>query len=397
MEEEIYEAPRLPIESYRQKLYKALSWIYEHYKNQGFMNALSHYRGDQEREMAFFLKKKLLVFQIIDEPTLLRGLNLDGLAINQQTPEGSFIIALQKILFEMDESVLAIILRQKLDEVLLISGGSSPLEAQRLAIQAQKIQDRDKIEQALKRQLIIHKPSVKEALPRKEKLVPRKEIIPSPEKKVVIKPTPIKMQRRGSRRKQGRPSSNPGKEKLKALIIKRQAKISEIADDLKVSNATISRWINEDSELKQLAKDQKRIRKGRSKRKYKQHPDRENLIALIKKHKGNLSAVARDPSLRITNRTLYSWIEEEKDLESLVEEQKKKQSRAGGARERKYHHPGKEILKQLIEEHNARLFDMAKDPRVNASQPTLSIWINQDPELRRLAHEQREFRRKKKG
>ena len=55
-------------------------------------------------------------------------------------------------------------------------------------------------------------------------------------------------------------------ERLEELIKKHQARISEIAKDLNVSDPTISRWINEDSGLKKLTEDQRRVRAEESKK-----------------------------------------------------------------------------------------------------------------------------------
>jgi len=278
-----------------------------------------HYQPNPGEEIVYILpyrfRPKLIIFQVIDSLDPLKERGIDALIMRRRTKKRHFILALQKILFDMDSAILPILLQQELDEIVLNLGGISSKD--RSIIQSQQERARGIVQGALRKHLD-------------------------------LKPY-TKRQRSGGRRKKSPPPSNPGKEILRALIINYKGDLKEMAEGPSINTdvAILRSWIKE-----------------------------EGLEGFVKEQ-------------------TQSWIREE-DLESLVGGQKKKQPRGGGRKEKKYHHPGKEILKQLIEEYNAKLSDMAKDPRVNASQPTLSVWINKDAELRRLAREQRWKRKSQK-
>ncbi|KPJ71710.1 hypothetical protein AMJ50_01080 [Parcubacteria bacterium DG_74_3] len=143
-------APRFPIDPYKQRLFRAIAQIYQRYENLGLEIAPGQYRVNQEKEAFCLLEDKIVLFQIIDEPELLKELNPDALATAQQTAEGKFVIILQKILFEMNSAILPIVLQQELDEIVLGLGGTSLRDC---SIRDQQEQDRKIIQTALKRQL----------------------------------------------------------------------------------------------------------------------------------------------------------------------------------------------------------------------------------------------------
>jgi len=78
-------------------------------------------------------------------------------------------------------------------------------------------------------------------------------------------------------------------------------------------------------------------------------------------------------------------------LPSIVKKPKKP-IKAKKKRESK--HPGKERLKELIEQHQAKVDKIAKDLKTAGS--NISRWICQDPELKKLAEEKRKERIKRK-
>ncbi len=203
LEEEVYEVPRLPIKPYRRKLGMAIAQIRERYEGLdlgGLKVASDRSPVDRKTELGYSLEGRLVIFQVLDEPELLKESGPDALATNKLTVEGKIIISFQEILLGMGSDILAIVLQQQLDEVLLISEGNSPLEAQRLAIQVQEIQDRERVEQALKTRLVVLEPIVKELPSKKEELVP-KRVIPPPEKKVIDRAVSSRVERvKGPRR-----------------------------------------------------------------------------------------------------------------------------------------------------------------------------------------------------
>ena len=142
MEQEVDKVPRLLISAYRTELVRAIAQIHERYEELGQKNASRRNLVNRKIELGYFLAGKLVVFQIVGKPELLKELNLNTLATHKLTVKGKTIISLQEILFWMDSDILAIVLQQQLDEVLLILEGNSPLEAYSLAIKAHNVQDR---------------------------------------------------------------------------------------------------------------------------------------------------------------------------------------------------------------------------------------------------------------
>jgi len=360
---------------------------------------------DRKTELGYLLEGQLVIFQVIDEPELLKELGLDTLATNKLTVEGKTIISLQKILFEMDPSVLPIVLQQQLDETLFISEGKSASEAHDLANE-ENASALEKVQQALKRQFVVLKATVKEPL--------------------LVRKRP----REPTRAKRKRESKHPGKKKLKELIREYQARLSKIAKDLNVSKTTVSRWIGQDSELKKLAEDERKARakKVKIKKPKVKKPKRpkvpeiktlDELKALltsgviklitwgdlpIELHKALVQELAREcekkPSkllerdyrehrLSILNQKtlrgfLSYWYKKnktDKPVTSFI----LKELGLKGRREERY-----ERLEELIKKHQARISEIAKG--LNVSKTTVSRWINEDSELKKLAEDQRRVR-----
>ena len=213
--------------------------------------------------------------------------------------------------------------------------------------------------------------------------------VPRPPEKKVIDKVVLSVKERPKRPIKTnikREPKHPGKNKLKELIIEHQANISKIANDLRVNNSTISRWINEDPKLKQLAQKQRRARVEEK---------RESFKALIIEHQANSYKIAKD--LRVSNRTISRWINKDPKLKQLAQEQRKARvsEKQRKAREKEKQRTARaeerhERLKALIIEHQGKMSKVADDLRVSNS--TISRWINKDPKLKQLAQEQRKAR-----
>ncbi|MBU4311182.1 MAG: type II toxin-antitoxin system RelE/ParE family toxin, partial [Candidatus Omnitrophica bacterium] len=149
----------------------------------------------------------------------------------------------------------------------------------------------------------------------------------------------------------------PSRDKLKELIIKHKGNTSKIASELGGLKRTISYWINKDPELKELA--------GSLRSK---HPGRDKLKELIITYKGNTYKIA--PELGGKQPTISYWINKDPELKEL-------------ARSLRTKHPGRDRLKELIITYKGNTSKIATE--LGGKQPTVSYWINKDPELKELA------------
>ena len=373
MEEEVYEVPRLPIKPYEMKLDRAIAQIHERYEDLGLKIASDLDPVDRKTELGYSIEGRLVIFQVIDEPELLKELGPNALATNKPTVDRKIIIGLQEILFRMDPDILAIVLQQQLDEVLFILEGMSREKAYDEASKLISSEDRTRIKEAFKIQIDLELKQLVEEQ-RKNKHI-----------KVASRAT--KSGSSEGRRKYNR----PGKEKLRQLIIKYQAKLSDIAEDpdINASQPIVSNWINADTDLKQLAEEQRRIRARKprperskvseikSREQPRDYPGDKALKKLIIKYQGNLRKIANDSSIQVTSAKVMAWINNNLELRRLASEQRQRRKRRK-SKVRVPSNPGKEILEALLINYKGDLKEMAGNPNINTDVETLRSWIEEE-------------------
>lgn len=225
---------------------------------------------------------------------------------------------------------------------------------------------------------------LKEAIEETERPVKKEIVLPKPlPRKVIPEPTPPVKEKlkKPAKPQKGKKSKHPGKEKLKELIERHQAEIEKIADDLDVSLPTISRWINQDSELKKLAEDKRKARD----RGYK-YLGKEKLKKLIEQYQANIKEIA--DALGVVTSTISRWINQDPELKELAEAKRKLEAKSKKAKAKikrpKIRKPRESKISEIKTIDELKAFIISGRERV--------IWIDLSQELHKalvkeLAHE----------
>ncbi|MDD5128649.1 MAG: SAM-dependent methyltransferase [Candidatus Omnitrophica bacterium] len=177
-------------------------------------------------------------------------------------------------------------------------------------------------------------------------------------------------------------SKYPGREKFQTLILKHRGLLVPVAETLGVSLGTVVYWLSKDSELQKLLEDLRKEYPVKS----ENYPGRSKLRELISEHKGNLAATAS--VLDIHKTTLGNWVADDQELQDLLEDLKKEYP------VKSENYPGRSKLRELISEHKGNLAAIASV--LSVSLTTLERWVVNDEELQKLSENSKELFSKSK-